>query len=794
MFSKSGVRRGVPALLVSALGGCAVLPAAQPDPVYMALRSAAIEETFVVENIALPRDAGVLTLKSGNIGFTKRVMGRDTVAVFLGEGEFTFNPPLSLEQNYLKNLTGETTVKEAFDRAVFCFTDDFGNEVRGQAKTKGSEARMAEALRDFRKHIRLPESTRDNIEASILADLYRPGQPGFFSAYLHGRKHNDLRFHINPRGAEPGLSPEEVMLINAQPLNVPDEIWYLSHAKNELASKQASSNEDHRSVQVESYQVETTIAANDHFTASAKLKFTALAAGERVLPLALVPTLRVSRASLDGQDIPFIQEDKKEDAALSVVLPQPLEKGSTHELLIEYQGDKVVHKEGGGNFAVGARESWYPNVNSFKDHARYDLTFKVPRDYTLVSIGKLAKEWREKDMACTQWISEAPVPVAGFNYGTFKKKQITDQATGINIEGYATSQMPDYLKGAANGGAIGGLTPSRLVDQSLVETQNALRVFSAYFGKSEFSRIAITQQPEFNFGQSWPSLVYLPLSAYLDSTQRWQLMGGVNSGLTYFVEEVTPHEVSHQWWGHMVGWGSYHDQWLSEGFAEFSAGLYLEKTEQTRERYLKYWDNARLRIVEKNNYGHRANDAGPLWLGLRLSSEKNRGAYSSLVYRKGGYVLHMLRQMMFDDEQGDKYFIEMMQDFVHQFMNRNATTEDFIAVAEKHLRPGMDVTGNHKLDWFFKEWVYGTAIPKYKFDYTVTPAENGKFLLKATLAQSDVPNDFVMIVPLYLDFDGRPARAAQARLVGNSSIPVQTLLPKKPRRVLINANHDVLEQ
>ena len=70
----------------------------------------------------------------------------------------------------------------------------------------------------------------------------------------------------------------------------------------------------------------------------------------------------------------------------------------------------------------------------------------------------------------------------------------------------------------------------------------------------------------------------MPLSAYLDSTQRWALMGGINNRLTEFVDEVASHEVSHQWCGNMVGWASYHDQWLSEGFAFFSASLFLQFT------------------------------------------------------------------------------------------------------------------------------------------------------------------------------------------------------------------------
>src|SRR5678815_2016064 len=76
------------------------------DAVYKALREAGIKESYTVENLVIKRDSGVLTLKSGTVGFTPAQLGRDTVAVFSGDGEFTFKPPMSLETTSLKALTG----------------------------------------------------------------------------------------------------------------------------------------------------------------------------------------------------------------------------------------------------------------------------------------------------------------------------------------------------------------------------------------------------------------------------------------------------------------------------------------------------------------------------------------------------------------------------------------------------------------------------------------------------------------------------------------------------------------
>ena len=158
------------------------------------------------------------------------------------------------------------------------------------------------------------------------------------------------------------------------------------------------------------------------------------------------------------------------------------------------------------------------------------------------------------------------------------------------------------------------MAPRSMTQYALQETRAELQVCNYFFGKSGFDHIYITEQPDFDYGQSWPNLVYLPISAYLDSTQRWKLFGTIDSQFTAFVQEVTPHEVSHQWWGHAVGWASYHDQWLSEGFAEFSAALFLQlaKGEHWQKDYIEFWQRLQKRVMEKNQFGVNApNDAGP---------------------------------------------------------------------------------------------------------------------------------------------------------------------------------------
>lgn len=91
------------------------------------------------------------------------------------------------------------------------------------------------------------------------------------------------------------------------------------------------------------------------------------------------------------------------------------------------------------------------------------------------------------------------------------------------------------------------------------------------------------------------------------------------------------------------------------------------------------------------------------------------------------------------------------------------------------------------MDWFFRQWVYGTAIPKYRFDYTVTPGDEGNWLLKASLTQSDVPQDFIGMAPLYAGFDGTIVRLGIVRAAGNATTDnVQAKPPKKSKKIAIN--------
>ena len=260
----------------------------------------------------------------------------------------------------------------------------------------------------------------------------------------------------------------------------------------------------------------------------------------------------------------------------------------------------------------------------------------------------------------------------------------------------------------------------------------------------------LTQQTACNFGQSWPELIWIPICYYFDTTVRHQL--GMDWGDRGYWKVVTPHEVAHQWWGHTVGFSSYRDQWMSEGFADMSASLYLTMIEKNPKKFITFWNDERELLLERDAQGFRAIDVGPVTMGYRTSNSRSGfETYRRLVYPKGAYILHMLRMMMHDNHTGDQRFKEMMQDFVNTYRGKAATTEDFKAMVEKHMTQEMDLEGNHKLDWFFNEYVYGTQLPSYQMSANFDTGTDGDVVMSVKMTQSNVNDSFRMLVPIYLE-------------------------------------------
>ena len=772
---------------------------ANSDPIYTRLREQGESpQEFAgdyaqVSGLVLKRDAATFTLRSGELYFLPAVEGRVTGAVFIGEGELSLTPPVEHEKRSLALFTGEPSITEQFTRLTLRFTDKTFEEVRASPQvrmaTGGAQAaRARDIFRDNQTLLR--RQLRTNMEMRTLVDFYTPERPGFLVAFIEGKRFQKLVFQIDPLGIVE-VAPEEVLLASYGETD--GGYWTAFHLSDEYARGTASSNEDHRSFDITHHQIDggikgTQLAATDTVT------FTPLVRGTRVLPFRLFRTLRVGRVRDEqGRDLQFIQESKERDADFAVIWAEPLETGKSYKVTVEYQGGEALSDLGGGNFFLGPRLTWYPNNGGmqFGDRATFDMTFRYPKGKMLIGTGApTAPEANDGGYTVARWSSgQTELAVAGFNYGTFKKKMVLDKDTGYNIEFYANESLPGFMRQVEES-AIGSLSTTGMADSAIADAQNATRIYDAFFGKLPYTRVAMTQQPAPNFGQAWPTLVYMPFTAFMDATQRWLSSGGsLDFATNDFFQYVGPHEVAHQWWGHIIGWKSYRDQWMSEGFAEFSASLYAQ-TVRGPDKFIDFWEQQRRLITEARpqTRDRKPYTVGPITQGLRLRSGKTGAAYQFLVYPKGAYVLHMLRMMMFEAKTGDQRFQAMMQDFVKTHYNKDVSTEDFKLAVEKHMTPEMNLGGNARMDWFFDEWVYGTDVPSYKLEYSVSGDT-----LTGRVTQSGVSDSFAMLVPIYIDFGKGWVRLGSAKLRGNTTVELgQIKLPQTPKKLAVAALKDVL--
>ena len=132
-----------------------------------------------------------------------------------------------------------------------------------------------------------------------------------------------------------------------------------------------------------------------------------------------------------------------------------------------------------------ARESWYPNLNGFTERATYDLTYRVPAKYHLVSVGRLDTEHEEDKLSVSHWVTDHPIAVAGFNYGAYKKITLPetkgDQKTPYLVEGYTLTELPDILKAHQN--QLPGMSPTSMTKFALEQTKAQLQVRGVLFRK-----------------------------------------------------------------------------------------------------------------------------------------------------------------------------------------------------------------------------------------------------------------------------------------------------------------------
>jgi Peptidase family M1 domain len=750
------------------------------------------------ENVEIVRDQVHINLTDGTIQFTQPVSGVVFGAVFHGKGRLQVLPPNPLEAQQLHLFTKQDKLNVEFTDATFSFTDGLLDEVAKQVKWQASASAADDTYAKRQKDREdLGESSMPRMLQGILSADH--ARTAYFLADLKVEKGwVEIR--------DDAMDSEDIRIgrwVDVGPFKIFDT-WMSFPAGGHTSAEAWKDPQAKEDFIIRGYKIDAAVTSGADLNATTRLELEPRLAGQSVLIFDLDSNLRLESVKDSSNNaLPFYQSRETKDRNQSygdyvaVILPQPLGVGTPASLVFRYGGKRAIRKEGGGNYFCEST-GWYPErPNSFSARSDFDITFHSPKNSILVATGGKTGETVEGGTRVTTWKSEIPLSVAGFAYGDYKV--VNDKAGDVAVDIYANREGDDItnsLQRAFESGqlacAVGSMSPSVMGKTMGTEMANTVRVFSSYFGPYPYKHLSITSLPiSYSYGQGWPGLIYLWSGSFLDSTQRNCIGLKDETALTDFFRG---HESSHQWWGHRVGWKSYHDQWLSEGFADFSGILYVQYRESMKTA-LGEWRKEKEKIRNKDAYGHARGALGPIWMGQRIhSSVTEPGAYQDLIYSKGAYILQMLRmQLMNSREQDpDRAFKEMMQDYCKTFDNKAASTEDFKAIVEKHMSHGMDLDGNHKMDWFFNQYVYGTGEAQYTF-HSAAEATDGKTHIKGEITRAGVPDNWKDAVPLYAHIGDKTVKMGLIS-VTHATEPFDFLIPGKIDRVSINDNEDLLAE
>ena len=372
-----------------------------------------------------------------------------------------------------------------------------------------------------------------------------------------------------------------------------------------------------------------------------------------------------------------------ENDELIISLPAPSTKNQTITFTIQYHGipfdglrigatklgDRSFFNE---NWPNRGRH-WLPIVDHPHDKATSEFIVKAPSHYKVVSNGLLLEESElGNNTRLTHWKQSVPVSSWLFVLGVanFAVKYV-DEFKGKSIQTWVYSKNREA-------GFYDFDEP----------TKKVLEFYSNYVGPYAYEKLANIQTPSVNGGMETSSAIF-----YGEDL--------VTGKRDERVRNVVIHEIAHQWFGNAVTETSWNDAWLSEGFATFFTLLFIEN-EYGKEEYNKGIAKAKKTVFDLSV------KMPDFSIVSERTAEKEQ-VTSGITYQKGAWVLHMLRDLI-----GENNFKKGIQNYYAKYFNANTNTDEF--------RIEMEKASGKDLKLFFKQWLYQPINPTINASWTYNPS------------------------------------------------------------------------
>ncbi len=730
----------------------------------------------LTQAISIRRDTATITLTSGSVHLMQPTSsGRVTGLVFEGEGHFTMAVPDRIEVAQLRRFSRKdiTAIEQKFTQLVLRASDDTIDKLFPAA---AKEPFAKNAIAENRHNHWLIDLGTD-VDAAVIAGMLNPGALKMTAAM----KTADFDWVTYDYDS---FRREESQLIRWDRRTT--EVWISLDRAEDRSATNGPGEHDVRPATVSHLDVKADLSRgkwnprrvgateqlmlNGHYTIEETI--TANIDGLIALPLHLDPTAQNLAATDEkGQSLAILRDhigvrsssidNDVYDYTFTLIFPAPLKANETHVVTFRYELETP-------NYAFG--NTWYPTVPEAFDSTTARLELKVARRNEVRAMGRRTTETESPDGSKNSiWLVERPAKMVTFS--------TAERFTEVPLEIAGVPKVISF-------GTVTGLDPGARIRNAGADVVNSLRFYQYLFDdKLDTPQIYVTAIAA-GHGQAFDGFLHLSEFTYEE-----------HPGAT---ELFRAHEVAHEWWGHKIGWKTYRDQWLSESFAEYSSMMFVQATVKGGDKFYDEIINAYDGIVQGNlaggfskfnrpwliefNGAARAR-LGPIGVGYRAGTSEIPAGYEIQAYHKGPLVLHMLRSILRFKTHNDDVFVQILRDFVKQYSGKEASTSDFQKVVEKNA-PG-------NWSYFFDDWIYDSAIPTLRWNYKIEPNSTGGSRLTVTVKRSGVRDDFLLAVPIRVEFDGNRSGTFFMPIRKNEEMMSQEF-PLVARKVVLAPDHSLL--
>lgn len=661
--------------------------------------------------------------------------------VFIGNGHVKLDPHDSIESQQLELFTGHKTLDVPFTEVVIAAGRKAAAPFAAATAAPPDATPNAQASNVFDEWRKSSIRRLLAVEPVLIADAAGdPVTDSYFLAEVHGSYLGKFVYVVDPRAEEQvtlgqfvpaaKTSGEQraarrqvrreqrhgrMIGLEAEDIGVFDN--WVSCSLSDAAGKVVRGDDGIDPIR---YTIDTTLGGDIRLSAKEHLQLRNSVEGLRAFTLQAGGDLDITRVR-DTKKALFFTRNAR---TISVFLDEPLHAGDTMELDVEYTGN--VFDKDGPTYTLRDTIGWYPRTDS-DERATYDVTFHWPKGLDLIAGGKHVDGGEAGGGRWEHRVLDTPTEGFTFEIGNFRTETVDAGHVKITV---AFDPSVDLTKATSslrndtwrNNSMLverKGLSPAAR-EEIKTTARASLLFYEQLYGKYPLDELTVLNVTR-DYSQAMLGFVTLSTDMMADNAPG--LIGAIDAGTDRRV--VIAHEIAHQWWGHVMGWRTYRDQWLSESLASYSAMQFSRKKLDWHGRLQNGpttgWQRRLLRATPS---GRRVESVGPVTLGMRLESSRAE-AYQPIVYLKGTIALDMLARYV-----GEQNFDRALQSLVASAASTLISTEDVLHRVA--LVSGVTV------DEFARRFIYGTGIPVVYYDGVASRQPDGKWKLHLT-AKPDSP-------------------------------------------------------